>query len=323
MNKKGFTLIELLAVLGLLTIIALLGVPVLLNQIESQKKKNYENFVGDLCLSAEAYINHSNDIEGIESFKEPGDVLSIKMEDLIVNNYVKSNTKNPKTKEKIKATDTIIVTINENKTYDCSLNNEVITVTFDANGGVLSNNTKNVVVGSSYGTLPTPTRDGYTFKGWNGKNVFDFEFYFSNKAVSNNNGATNDRVVYALKPNTQYTISSNIPYKNNSGAVWFIKSGSTYSSPTTSADGFGMANNEYITRTITTDNNGNLYIMIRNDSSDFPIITTLLNSLRAGEYWIQLEEGDTVTEYEPYYIQKTTKVVQSNNHTLKAIWEKN
>ena len=41
------------------------------------------------------------------------------------------------------------------------------TVTFDVNGGnALETNTKDVEYGSQYGELPTPTRDGYTFKGW-------------------------------------------------------------------------------------------------------------------------------------------------------------
>ena len=127
MNKKGFTLIELLAVLGLLTIIALLGVPILLNQIDSQKQKNYDNFIGDLCLSAEAYINHTDNIEGIENFKEPGDTLDINVSDLIANGYVKSNTKNPKTKENIQSTDIITVSMTENKTYSCTMNGQVAT----------------------------------------------------------------------------------------------------------------------------------------------------------------------------------------------------
>ena len=36
---------------------------------------------------------------------------------------------------------------------------------------------------------------------------------------------------------------------------------------------------------------------------------------------IQLEEGATDTEFEPYYIKKDTTVVQKQNHTLKAMWE--
>ena len=37
---------------------------------------------------------------------------------------------------------------------------------FDANGGEVSPTYRTVAVGSAYGTLPTPTRPGYTFAGW-------------------------------------------------------------------------------------------------------------------------------------------------------------
>ena len=40
------------------------------------------------------------------------------------------------------------------------------TITFNGNGGSVSTTSKSVTYGSQYGTLPTPTREGYTFKGW-------------------------------------------------------------------------------------------------------------------------------------------------------------
>lgn len=40
------------------------------------------------------------------------------------------------------------------------------TVTFHANGGSVSTSSKTVTYNSTYGTLPTPTRVGYTFTGW-------------------------------------------------------------------------------------------------------------------------------------------------------------
>ena len=39
-------------------------------------------------------------------------------------------------------------------------------VNFNANGGSVSTTSKNVESGAKYGTLPTPTRTGWTFKGW-------------------------------------------------------------------------------------------------------------------------------------------------------------
>lgn len=40
------------------------------------------------------------------------------------------------------------------------------TLTYDANGGTVSPASKTVTYGSTYGTLPTPTRTGYGFNGW-------------------------------------------------------------------------------------------------------------------------------------------------------------
>lgn len=48
---------------------------------------------------------------------------------------------------------------------DASINNDV-TVTFNANGGSCSTPSKSVKKGTTIGTLPTPTRSGYTFAGW-------------------------------------------------------------------------------------------------------------------------------------------------------------
>lgn len=48
---------------------------------------------------------------------------------------------------------------------DASINNDV-TVTFNANGGSCSTTSREVAAGSKIGTLPTPTRSGYTFVGW-------------------------------------------------------------------------------------------------------------------------------------------------------------
>lgn len=51
------------------------------------------------------------------------------------------------------------------KTISVSVSGNYV-VTFNANGGSVSQSTKTVTYGSTYGTLPTPTRTGYTFLGW-------------------------------------------------------------------------------------------------------------------------------------------------------------
>ena len=40
------------------------------------------------------------------------------------------------------------------------------TINFNASGGSVSTTSKSVIYDSTYGTLPTPTRTGYTFNGW-------------------------------------------------------------------------------------------------------------------------------------------------------------
>ena len=42
----------------------------------------------------------------------------------------------------------------------------IYTLTFNANGGTVSEGSRRVTYGEAYGTLPTPSRSGYTFNGW-------------------------------------------------------------------------------------------------------------------------------------------------------------
>lgn len=55
---------------------------------------------------------------------------------------------------------------NSNKTFYAQWAATSYTLTYDANGGSVSPSTKEIVYGDEYGTLPTPSRPGYTFVGW-------------------------------------------------------------------------------------------------------------------------------------------------------------
>ncbi len=64
-----------------------------------------------------------------------------------------------------------------NQTLYAQWQSSGVTVTLNANGGTVSPSTITVSAGQTYGTLPTPTRSGYTFLGWftdpaNGKPVY-------------------------------------------------------------------------------------------------------------------------------------------------------
>lgn len=87
-----------------------------------------------------------------------------------------------------------------------------------------------------------------------------------------------------VKPNTAYTVSSNVPYANP--ASLYFNGGST------------VTNSVYNEHPITSvsDNDGNLIIYVRKSAGDIDLYTAVKN----GTYWIQLEEGSTATAYEPY-----------------------
>lgn len=89
------------------------------------------------------------------------------------------------------------------------------TVTFDANGGTCTTANKDVIYGTTYGTLPTPTRTGYTFKGWFTASTGGSQV-ISNTVVS----ITSAQTLYAQ-------------WQANIYAVTFNANGGNYSSNTT------------------------------------------------------------------------------------------
>ena len=84
-----------------------------------------------------------------------------------------------------------------------------ITVNFDAQGGSVSQSSKVVQIGGTYGTLPTPTRTGYSFGGWyTGTNGSGTNITASTTVTS-----TSNQTLYAKwTPNT-YTVT----YQANGG----------------------------------------------------------------------------------------------------------
>ncbi|MBQ3340765.1 MAG: leucine-rich repeat protein [Kiritimatiellae bacterium] len=65
-----------------------------------------------------------------------------------------------------KVTGTTTITTNSSHALYAHWTPNTYTITFEPNGGSVSPSSKTVTYGSTYGTLPTPTRDGYVFAGW-------------------------------------------------------------------------------------------------------------------------------------------------------------
>lgn len=216
-------------------------------------------------------------------------------------------------------------------------------VTFDPNGGTVSQTTKEVSYHDAYGELPVPTREGYTFKGWNGKNIIDksmseipgimddIPFQAWARTSFNNDWVTNN-----LKPNTQYSISYDIEgisvpeydskYSGNLG-FYLYSQASQPGIYLMSGDGYYILAGEkyHFEKVFTAQSNVNLpeskYVFYTYSNRYLKDGVGVYSRIRL--YNLQLEEGDTVTEYEPYYVTSATPVVQDKDHTLKAIWEAN
>lgn len=106
------------------------------------------------------------------------------------------------------------------------------TITFNANGGNVSSPSTTVTSGSTYGSLPTPTRTGYTFAGWHTSAIGGTEIT-ANSTVS----ITSNQTLYAHWTANTYTV---VYDKNASDAT-----GTTASSTHTYDKGKALTANGY------------------------------------------------------------------------------
>ena len=229
---------------------------------------------------------------------------------------------------------------NETNKVNLKINREVkcytyfdklYTVTYELNGGEfdVTPPVKEVAYGDTYGELPEPTKEGYTFKGWNGKNMLNlsnvrFEnciLNHDNSIISNINNTyysyivltyLNDYLLSSLEKTFTFSMNETISGKNMSIVVYGSRINGTKFQETNSN------NRNFVSITVADDFTNITSVDLSFNRNGVPYsdaITTRKN--------FQLEEGSVATEYEPFYIRSDTKVVQRQNHTLKAIWEEN
>ena len=98
------------------------------------------------------------------------------------------------------------------------------TVTLDLNGGTATSQSKTVTFGSSYGTLPTPKRTGFTFAGWFTAKQYGYKITSTSKVETPQN-----HILYALWKQETFTIT----FEANGGTVAYryigIPVGTSYS----------------------------------------------------------------------------------------------
>lgn len=185
-----------------------------------------------------------------------------------------------------------------------------ITVTFNPNGGGVSPLTKVIKKGGTYGELPTPTRAGYTFNGWVGKNLFD------KTATAYKKGpylrGSGEEVSYGAYSIYQIQVPA--------GATLTITNSGKSTAP---GYAFYTALGTYIT--------GADYEQKAVITTTVPANATYIRvSVNFGEEYrkdidyFQVEIGSTQTAYENYkIITPSTNITSTHNHALCAIWTEN
>ena len=224
--------------------------------------------------------------------------------------------------------------------YQLTNDNNGYIVTFDANGGTVSTTSKTVIYGKEYGELPTPTWEGHTFRGWNGKNKFNKSASLV-PAIKNDTVATvwasstlnNNWVIKNLKPNTTYNVSFeslgvSVPdydSKAESGLGFVIYSGVSGYQTMVLRESYYIKVGEVRRSSINFTTVSNLL----DTSANYRLLSYTNRYTKNGSSVIgsvlfsriQIEEGNTTTVYEPYYVTETTKVTQAKDHILTAIWD--
>lgn len=216
--------------------------------------------------------------------------------------------------------------VKENLNQGGLLAQNTYTVTFDPTIGQINQKTKQVKYNEPYGELPTPTREGYKFIGWRGKNLFTG--LVKGVGLSSTDGhqgtdnkmATSDYIPVDFTNEGYYLngLSSNLR-----NFVAFYNENKEFMGRTNGV----IVQNRYLVDSSSITNSatgvgGNIsYIRITIYELDGYTTGTIddIDNLN-----IQLEPGDTATSYEPYQeYTSDTIVTKQENHTLYAMWTEN
>lgn len=216
-NNKGFTLIELLAVVVILITIIVIITPKVFKQLKTAENVTDKEQINAIINASQIYMNQNSNFLPNEN-----DLYVLSLDELKESGLIqKKQILNPSTNEEL--TGCIVVKYEKNKykyeykeENDC---NNIITVTFDPQGGQLDQTTKQVIPNDTYGDLPTPTREGYKFIGWTSKNLAP-EINESNYTSDHFNNRTTTE--FRNENGTNYIRINGNPSNENIDTMWRI-----------------------------------------------------------------------------------------------------
>ena len=210
----------------------------------------------------------------------------------------------------------------ENTTYYAHWEQVHYSINYDLESGVITNAPTEFYSLNNTKIIPNPTKTGYTFTGWTGgKSIFSYDYIYNNQhlGTGSTSATSGARGLFDVKPNTYYTLSTNLPLRPDNGKYVIMKASDDFNDSITSTNNGASAGN-----TITVKSTANGHIIIAFFKSMMSL--DMQSKLETGEYWFQIEEGQTPTKFESYIEtpQKDLNIpyYSTGNRNYKANWVK-
>ncbi|MFA5408487.1 MAG: prepilin-type N-terminal cleavage/methylation domain-containing protein [Bacilli bacterium] len=114
--KNGFTLIELVAVVVILGVLAVIIVPIVMNNVDKTRETSYNQLISNIEQTTQLYIrNNKSTIPGITDI---GNTVVITLEDLVITEGLKEPVIDPRSDREISLTTSVSILVKANGKYD-------------------------------------------------------------------------------------------------------------------------------------------------------------------------------------------------------------
>ena len=258
-----------------------------------------------------------NDFFNMNNYSENGFENNIELSELFLNKYVDVSDEKPNVKGTKNGNNVYVLITLKDLTLTAGKNAydkwstekqlDKITVSFNANGGTLTEVSKDVVYAGKYGTLPTPTREGYQFDGWYTRSVDGTLVKDTTKVTKNYN-----HTLYAHWTSIGYTFVLSFDSNGGTGTMTtqsytegkaqaikantFTKAGYTFAGWATSANG-GVVYADKASIILT--ENTTLYAIWNKltTPSNFRINSYGKTSASLGDIWASWDDVEGATSY--------------------------
>lgn len=222
-NKKGFTMIELLGIITIIGVLLIMTVPNLTTTLKKSTEKDYDNFIDNLLIAAETYVENNRDL--YPSLDNPEGRALISIQTLIDNDLIKKIAIDPKTKEKVPTYNIITVSKGNDGTITYAYNSEDVSINGYTNDGlILLYDGYNKPVNNIWKDLSGNNNDGvlkgFDSNSWKGDNltfdgIDDYIDLNDKLAKIFNSSNTIEMVIYFEPTQIKSVLIGNYPNPNN------------------------------------------------------------------------------------------------------------